>query len=184
MALGFVSWTLFNVFCVLLVVSVHGGAPWRAPGAGRGALVVDAPWTLHLPKLALGAVFQAALSLVLWTLLSDVPPISECEAVLAGGSGDPACVPSRKIEAFLRVFVTVLLLYVAAYVWYAWRAGKGIRRLPYAETRFARVLFGLAREQIGPVFLAFGGCTLLLLVVRPTSCWTYVESWLGVVSLV
>ncbi len=237
MVMGFVSWSILNIFCVLLIVCVHGGALWRAPratpGAGggllrqlqqsHGALVMDGPWTLHIAKIALGAVFQASLALVLWTLLDGEPPVSACEAALAAGElADPTCAPERDTKIFLALTASLLVLYVAIYIWYSWRAAEvrslvdfffffffstnrptnrptdqptthlllnaptkpqDIKRLPYAETRFARILFGISREQIGPVFFAFGGCTLLLLLIHLDSCWTYVETWLGVIPL-
>ena len=139
MIMGFISWSILNIFSVLLVVCVHGGALWRAPraapGAGggslrqlqhsHGALVMDGPWTLHLFKVALGAVFQASLALVLWTLLDGEAPVSACEAALAAGElANPICAPERDTKIFLALTAALLVLYVAIYIWYSWRAAE------------------------------------------------------------
>jgi hypothetical protein len=141
MVMGFISWSVLNVFCVLLIVCVHGGALWRAPRAApgggggggslrqlqqsHGALVMDGPWTLHLAKVALGAAFQASLALVLWTLLDGEAPVSACEAALAAGElADPVCAPERDTKIFMALTAALLVLYVAIYIWYSWRAAE------------------------------------------------------------
>jgi len=146
------------------------------------ALVMDAPVRIHVPKLFFWAVAQASLILTLLkftagfnnqvnggSCLSDAPLI---------------CAPPGGVGVVgLILQVCMFWLYFLTYSYYAWRTSKDLKSRPYSEMRFARMVFGIQYEQVLPVFLTFTVSATLLLTIETSSCWTFVQTWMGMVPL-
>lgn len=191
--LGYVQWTCWNITFLVLVVLAHNGSLWRgrtadandALDAEQGkathrrttALVMDAPFLVHLPKLVFWVAFQVVTSLILWSLW---PGLAH-ELCVDGAA--PKCAPRQRTIILLSFVLVIIGCYIAAYLYYAHRTNRDIRSRPYCEMRYARIVYGLQHEQVLPVFVALGICILLLIAVQIRSCWTYIETWLGVVPL-
>jgi hypothetical protein len=115
---------------------------------------MDAPPRVHLPKFLLVAFFEVPLILALLSHLdgASAGPATACVDV----ASTDGCPPERSVRVLLLIVVVALLVYVAVFLRYSWRAAADIRGLPYADTRFARTLHGVTRGHVGPLFAAFG----------------------------
>lgn len=145
LVLGFLQWTAWNTTFLLLVVAAHSGSAWRgATARGSGpALVMDAPLWAHAPKLALWAGFEAALGVsfsTLWRAQAQLPP--PCRDPPRG------CTPGAKEWAATLGISVAIALYLMAYVYFSWRTEADVRGRPFAETRFARQVFGMMRRHV------------------------------------
>lgn len=136
------------------------------------ALVIDAPWTVHLKKVIIWLVMQAMLTQMLVRMLVKGLP-GACR-----GDGPLTCGPTT-IESKISIgfIIAAIILYFLTYLRFSWQADKDIRSRAYAEMRFARIVFGVGHEQVMPVFLAFIVCTVVLMTVKTDSCWTFVQTW-------
>lgn len=142
------------------------------------ALVIDAPWTVHLRKVFIWLVMQAMLTQMLVRMLvRGLPGACRSDGPLKCG---PTSVSSKLSISFV---VVAIVMYFVAYLIFSWRTDKDIRSRAYAEMRFARIVFGVGHEQVMPVFLTFTVCTIVLITVNTGSCWTFVQTWIGVVPL-
>ena len=142
------------------------------PSVPPPALVIDAPWTIHLKKLLIWAVMQAMLtSMFIRMMVRGVS--GRCL-----GDGPLLCGP-LPVSSYISIsfFLATIIFYFLSYLRYSWVTDKDIRSRPYAEMRFARMVFGVGHEQIMPVFVAFVVATIVLVVVKMDSCWTFVEIW-------
>lgn len=139
------------------------------------ALVLDAPITVHAPKLLLWAFLQIIITFMF---------VRTLEILKSGRTSEFGCTPGTvglcngKGElAPIVLSITATALFLCVYVYYSWRSRRDIQSRPYAETRFARMVFGVQFQQVMPVLVTqILGC-ILLLSVEYTSCWTYVETW-------
>jgi len=144
------------------------------------ALVMDAPFSVHLPKFANWFLLQVPFSLILQRNLKAISNgLRECDP------NEPiTCGPVQTEQiVYLSLILAAVLIYCIAFGYFSRRADKDIKSYSYAEMRFARIVFGLQSEQVFPVFLTFTVCTIVLLATKTGSCWTYVETWMGVVAL-
>ena len=136
------------------------------------ALVMDAPFTVHLRKLLVWVILQVILTL----LFAKFETQGFGDACKYGK--ELVCGPPSTLSICLIAFLLVaVVFYFLMYTYFAWRTDKDIRSRPYAEMRFARMVFGVQNEEVLPVFTSFTLCTILLLSVRTGSCWTFVETW-------
>jgi hypothetical protein len=144
------------------------------------ALVMDAPFSVHYPKFLNWLLLEIPITLILARFeTSDVT--KECQT----GTDVPiVCGPVSTVQiVFLSLVLGAIIIYCLAYTYFSWCTDRDIKSRSYAEMRFARMVFGVQREQVLPVFITFTVCTVVLLAVKTGSCWTYVETWLGVVAL-
>ena len=151
----------------------------RAATSSPVALVMDAPFSVHFPKFINWFLLQVPISLILARF--EVTGIStmRCKSDVPVKCGP---VSTNQI-IYLSLVLAAILIYFLAYIYFSYRTDKDIRSRSYAEMRFARMVFGVQREQVLPVFLTFTLCAIILLAIKTDSCWTYVETWLGVVAL-
>jgi Lipase (class 3) len=142
------------------------------------ALVMDAPFSVHFPKFLNWFLLQVPITMILARFeTSDLH--RNCNATT-----ELKCGPvSTNQIIYLSLVLGAIVIYCLAYSYFSWRTDKDIKSRSYAEMRFARMVFGVQREQVLPVFLTFTLCAIVLLTIRTGSCWTYVETWLGVVAL-
>ena len=141
------------------------------------ALVMDAPVRIHLPKLIIWAALQATLIRMLIRILVrenddsclDDAPVT-CEVTDVARIG-------------LIFHICIIWAYFLTYWFFAWRTDKDLKSRPYSEMRIARMVFGIQYEQVLPVFLTFTVSTTLLLTIQTQSCWTFVQTWMGMVPL-
>ena len=142
------------------------------PSVPHPALVIDAPWTIHLKKLLIWAVMQAMLTIMfIGMMVRGVSGRCLSDGPLLCG---PLTVSSYISISF---FLATIIFYFLSYLRSSWVTDRDIRSRPYAEMRFARMVFGVGHEQIMPVFVAFVVATIVLVVVKMDSCWTFVEIW-------
>ncbi|KAL4541920.1 hypothetical protein Ndes2526B_g06415 [Nannochloris sp. 'desiccata'] len=142
------------------------------------ALVMDAPFSVHYPKFVNWFLLQVPISLILLRYVRSAKN-RECNV-----NETIACGPVRTDQiVFLSLVLAAIFIYCLAYAYFSWRTDKDIKSRSYAEMRFARMVFGVQREQVLPVFLTFTLCAIVLLSIKTSSCWTYVQTWLGVVAL-
>ncbi len=142
------------------------------------ALVMDAPFSVHYPKFLNWLLLQIPITLILARFeVADLHRNCNSTTTLTCGP-----VSTSQI-IFLSLVMGAIVIYCLAYSYFSWRTDKDIKSRSYAEMRFARMVFGVQREQVLPVFLTFTVCAVILLAIRTGSCWTYVETWLGVVAL-
>lgn len=160
-------------------VSAKGAAPGAPPPpAPPVALVLDAPMSVHLPKLIVWAFFQIMVSLMLarYLYLGFATACTE--------DGELVCGPTSTI-GIIGVGLTIFAIacYMAAYLFFAWRTERDIKARSYMEMKFARMVFGVQHEQVAPVFMTLTLSTIILCAVNAASCWTFVTTWLGVVAV-
>jgi hypothetical protein len=142
------------------------------------ALVMDAPFSVHLPKLINWFLLQVPFSLILSRNIA-ASNLRVCDPNVTIKCGN---VTTQQI-VYLSLILAAVIIYCIAYAYFSWRTDKDIKSRSYAEMRFARMVFGVQREQVFPVFITFTLCAIVLLTTKTSSCWTYVETWLGVVAL-
>jgi hypothetical protein len=199
------QWTLWDFTLLLLVCLAHNGSIWRGKTKDKShnkktekktleppspqeqreeeqqqpvtALVMDAPMRIHLPKLILWMILQASLIISLLKFLFR----GYGSSCLSSG---PLTCPNHDF-ALLGVVIHICILwaYFIMYCYFAWRTDRDLKLRPYTEMRMARMVFGIQHEQVLPVFLIFTVCTTLILVIEFGSCWTFVQTWMGVVPL-
>jgi hypothetical protein len=142
------------------------------------ALVMDAPIRVHLPKLFFWGLLQAMLT------ISLVKFSVNGYGTTCLDSGDLICPPLSNFAVVgLIVRIFVIWGYFATYCYFAWRTDRDLKLRPYTEMRMARMVFGIQHEQVAPVVATFSLCSTLLLSIEPQSCWTFVQTWMGVVPL-
>jgi len=151
------------------------------PQQPNTALVMDAPVRIHSPKLIFWAIAQASLIMTFLKI-----------AVKGGGGGGGSCLsdaplicesPDGAANVGFILHVCMFWLYFFTYSYYAWKTSKDLKSRPYSEMRLARMVFGIQYEQVLPVFLTFTVSATLLLTIETSSCWTFVETWMGMVPL-
>lgn len=142
------------------------------------ALVMDAPVRIHLPKLLLWGALQATLIIML--LKFTVKGYGDS----CLGDGPLICGPSTDAAKIgLIVHICIIWAYFLTYCYFAWQTDKDLRSRPYTEMRLARMVFGIQHEQVLPVFFTFTVSTTLFLAIQTQNCWTFVQTWMGVVPL-
>lgn len=189
--LGYLQWSCWNTEFLLLVVLAHNGSLWRgkiasaADGADEAveegrkfakekdstALVLDAPISVHVLKFIFWVIFQLVITFFLvlsWSKLSS----KLCAYESAFG-----CPATKTTIVCISLMIVIVAIYISAHAYYSWRTNNDIKSRPYAEMRFARMVFGFFQAQILPVFVTLGICAILLLCIQIGSCWTYVETW-------
>ena len=180
--LGYLQWSAWNATLLFLVIFAHNGSVWTGRTKGQrnnekgntNTLVLDAPWTVHLPKLLVWAPLQAAFTLM-FVKYRTKGYGTECSS-----SETLYCGPYTTVAKIaLSIFLVLFWLYFFMYLYYAWKTNAEIKsqRRTYAETRVSRMVFGVQYEQVLPVFAAFSICMTLLLTIDLSSCWTFVETW-------
>ena len=138
------------------------------------AMVIDAPWTVHIPKSLMWVLFQLAITVI---LVKHKLGQSICPPTQA-----PTCSSPQALEIIgLIVHVGVVWAYFILYYFYAGRAISDLNSLPYAETRTSRMVFGMQQERMLPCFAMFAISGTLLLAVNVSTCWN--STALGVIPL-
>ena len=181
--MGYLQWTCWNVEFTVFLVLAHNGCTWRGKTSAQGgaaqeegkaqrevaALVLDAPLSVHALKLLFVVIFQAIITVLLWSLLPRLG-LTQCENLTH-------CKPDETTIICIALLMAVVFLGLFLYLYFAWRADADIKCRPYAEMRFARMVFSLQHDQIRPCFVSLALCMVLLASIRITSCWSYVETW-------
>ena len=184
--IGYVMWTFQNTTFLLLVCMAHSGSLWKR-GVKKGGgdatssgvvLVMDAPLRIHLPKTIIWGVLQALMTATLIRLLGQGYG-SSCETAEYINCDIQTTLTWVFFGVRLAVFWTFFLLYW----YYSYRTNQDILSRPYAEMRLPRMIYGVQHEQVLPIFAAFTICATLLLSINSGSCWTFVETWMGVLPI-
>eukprot|EP00891_Asterochloris_glomerata_P003520 jgi/Astpho2/3520/Aster-06433 len=161
----FIQWTLFNCLLVMTLMMTHNGCAWTdkagtprqhlwfcgnelAKMERRCALVLDAPWRAHLPKLFWWCILQASICLRLAVSLTG--PLTEYPAKSAShishclalerhcSTGHTSLGMAHRI-----VGLVALSLYLVPHMVYVKRGQQDLRHMPYTAYRLGRTLMRL-----------------------------------------
>ncbi|KAK9907744.1 hypothetical protein WJX75_009081 [Coccomyxa subellipsoidea] len=189
---AFASWTCWNTLFLMSVVRVHNLNLWldregNPKGDRADATLLDAPWSVHAPKLILWAGAEALKATSVHLVLNRkhitppyMPPGTEegdCRQWTYDCRHDTVTVVLISLES------AVFLAYFALFFFYLGRAFRQLRARNYRDFRMANLSVRLiVRTRVaGMVF--FVACVVIYYYVKLGSCLSYVSSALGLLPM-
>lgn len=157
------------------------------------ALVMDAPWRIHLFKIPVFAAFQVLFTLMfvnsnknLYKLDQKLDELRQEQTITDGtcpGNINFECTApdSARILALFLVLIVAWYCCVHLYFWH--RTSHNLKTKAFAQTRMVRVLHSISFFQITLVYLALVFSVALTILLKIDSCWTYIFVWTGVLGM-
>jgi hypothetical protein len=157
------------------------------------ALVMDAPFSIHIFKLPLFIAFQILLTFLFLSITNNLSVLrmqidTQRQAQNITNSDCPTdieiqCGVSKTAQLLTIFLVLTVAAYLCAHFYFWWRTDHDLKKKPFAQTRTVRVLHSMSTFAISAVYAAFTASIILTFLVHITSCWTYIFVWSAVLPM-
>lgn len=191
----FLQWSAWNVVLVMQLVLTHAASVWtdkeghtsrrllmqRASWRTeqhKSALILEAPWMVHLPKLGIWLFMQATLVVQLVDALSghaySQHQVTDCL------QAQPSCKQTDVFRVMNILRMVILGLYFVWHIMLLRHGWRDMQSTPYQAFRLGRMLMQL--RMSGDMGLSQGGLLFIGLLVdtarRGFLCFSCLHGWL------
>eukprot|EP01025_Chloroclados_australasicus_P036388 TRINITY_DN3709_c0_g3_i1.p1 TRINITY_DN3709_c0_g3~~TRINITY_DN3709_c0_g3_i1.p1 ORF type:complete len:845 (-),score=70.90 TRINITY_DN3709_c0_g3_i1:314-2827(-) len=175
-----IRFLFYNFICMLFVVEAHTGCVWQEGLKERkDAIVLDAPWKVHLPKfvlfgVGLGSVFAFGItSHVKRDAILGTPQCGQ----------HPDCSSNSYTLSFTIIQLVILLIYLVSTIVYVKLTFQQLRKRRYQDFRMGNILVRLQVRLRMATFGIFLLSVVLLWIVDLGTCESFAFTWLGLLPV-